>query len=371
MKLERALSLGARELQPSPAKGARISFFEFWPGWLFYAPVVAHWIALGLRHGDLSLPTAANPLIDAGGLCGESKRGIFALAGAEAHEWIAPYASMTTHAWSAEADVATAEAAMADAGITYPVVAKPDIGCNGTGVRLVETPADLLRYMTEFPRGTAMMLQQKVEFEGEAGIFYVRLPGESVGRITSVTLKHAPSVTGDGASTLRALILADPRAGKVPHLYLPRLARRLHTIPRAGERVRLVFTGNHCKGSLFENGENEVTPALSARIESIARDIRDFHFGRIDMRYESLHALRRGEGFKIIEVNGVGSEATHIWDPSTRLMDAWRTQFAHYGAAFRIAAANRAAGRRSSGIREMNRLWRLQRRLLASYPTND
>ena len=50
-----------------------LSFFEFWPDWLFYFPVVAHWIALGLRYGDFSLPTAANPTITAGGLCGESK----------------------------------------------------------------------------------------------------------------------------------------------------------------------------------------------------------------------------------------------------------------------------------------------------------
>ena len=29
---------------------SRLSFFEFWPDWLFYFPVAAHWIALGLRH---------------------------------------------------------------------------------------------------------------------------------------------------------------------------------------------------------------------------------------------------------------------------------------------------------------------------------
>ena len=52
---------------------------------------------------------------------------------------------------------------------------------------------------------------------GEAGIFYIRHPDEATGRITSMTLKHPPVVTGDGRSTLRALILADDRAGRVPH----------------------------------------------------------------------------------------------------------------------------------------------------------
>ena len=203
---------------------------------------------------------------------------------------------------------------MAAAAIAYPVVAKPDIGCNGTGVRLLRGRDDLARYLAEFPRGERVMLQEFVADEGEAGIFYVRHPDEASGRITSITLKHAPVVIGDGRSTLRQLMLADPRAGRVPQLYLPRLARRLHEVPRQGERVRLVFVGNHCKGSIFEDGTHLATPALTQAFERIARAMPGFHFGRIDVRFASLPALLRGEGFRIIEINGAGSEATHIWD---------------------------------------------------------
>ena len=46
-------------------------------------------------------------------------------------------------------------------------------------------------------------------------------------------------------------------------------------------------------------------------------------------------------------------------------------QFFHYGAAFRIAAANRARGHRPAGLRALFRLWLTQRRLMASYPPND
>ncbi len=370
MRLDRAL-VGAARPAPSPEIGSKLSYFEFWPGWLFYLPVVAWWILLGLRHRDMALPTAANPLFETGGLCGESKRQILDQAGPLARAWIAPYASMVTHPSDPSCDLAEAERAMAAAGLGYPVVAKPDIGCNGTGIRLVKGPADFVRYFAVFPRGLGVMLQRLIDHEGEAGLFYVRLPGQAHGRITSVTLKHQPAVTGDGRSDLRALIMADPRAGKVPHLYLPRLASRLHEVPRAGERVPLVFAGNHCKGSIFENGIDEATPALEARLDEIARDVPEFHFGRVDVRYEALTALRRGEGFVIIEINGAGSEPTHIWDPRTRLVEAWRTQFEHYGAAFRIGAANRARGFPSCGLREMHRMWRLQRRVLAAYPVND
>ena len=77
MTLESAIPL--RRLAPKPERP--LSFFEFWPGWLFYTPVVMHWMLLGLRHGDFSPPTAANPHITTGGLCGESKLAILSQVG--------------------------------------------------------------------------------------------------------------------------------------------------------------------------------------------------------------------------------------------------------------------------------------------------
>ncbi len=290
--------------------------------------------------------------------------------GEAGRRWLVPYTILVTGP-TPQGDLATAENALDRAGIGFPLVAKPDIGCNGTGVRLIGDRAQLGRYLEDFPRQCAVMLQEFAPEEGEAGIFYVREPGGGPGRITSITFKHAPHVIGDGHSTLRQLILADPRAGRVPHLYLPRLAGRLDQVPGRGEQVRLVFVGNHCKGSVFENATHEATPALTAAIERIARALPEFHFGRLDVRFASLAGLRRGEGFRIIEINGAGSEATHVWDPATTLREAWRAQFFHYGAAFRIGAANRARGHRPSGLRALFRLWRMQRRLMACYPSND
>jgi hypothetical protein len=251
------------------------------------------------------------------------------------------------------------------------VVAKPDIGCNGTGVRLIRDRKAMARYMEAYPAGETVVLQHYVEEPNEAGIFYVRHPDEPRGRITSMTLKKPPVVVGDGRSTLRDLIMTDERARLLPHLYLDRLADRLNNVPVSGEKVQLVFVGNHCKGSIFQDGTALVTPALTDAIERLARSIPDFFFGRIDVRFTSTASLRRGLGFKVIEINGVGSEATHIWDPSTKLLDAWRTQFFHYGSAFRIGAANRRRGFSPSGVRAMYRDWMNQRRLMAIYPLND
>ena len=350
-----------------PPEPPAISRLEFLPGWFAYGPIVAMWIALGLWYRDLSLPTAANPRVPTGGLCGERKTALLDLVQGAARAWVSPYTVMETGG----DDVARAEHALASAGLALPIVLKPDIGCNGTGVRLIRSRQALAEALAAFPRGVSLVLQAFVPMPGEAGIFYIRMPGEARGRITSLTLKTPPLVIGDGRSTLRALIHADPRHARLAGLYFARLAGRLDEVPAQGSAVELVFAGNHCKGSIFRNGAEEITAALEARIETIARAMPEFHFGRFDVRFESLAQLRRGEGFRIIEVNGVGAEATHIWDPSTGLGEIWGAQLRHYGAAFEIGRRLRKAGAKTSGIRVMYRDWRTQLRLMKSYPLND
>ena len=344
-----------------------LSPFEFWPGWLFYTPVVIYWIALGTFYRSLSLPTAANPNIEAGGLCGESKTAVLDQVDQSHRSWVADYVTMIT---GQHDDVSMSLELLARAKIPFPIVVKPDVGCHGNGVRLVRDVSLLKGTLAKYPSGVRLLLQRFVPFDGEAGIFYVRVPG-SPGRITSLTLKHAPSVKGDGQSSLRELIESDARNRRTARFYYARLSDRLDQIVPAEEIVQLVFTGNHCKGSIFRNGEAEITSSLTRRIDEICRSMRDFHFGRIDLRFSNVSDLRRGENFQIIEVNGVGSEATHIWDPRTRLVDAYRAQFQHYGLAFKIGRMMRRIGHRPTSILQLSRLWRRQNLLMASYPEND
>lgn len=359
------------EVARRPAAAKPVSFFEFWPGWLFYAPVAVFWLLQSLKYRSVTLPALANPRIDAGGICGESKNDILALAGPVARPWIAGFAAMTTAGHRQGNDLALAEAAMSRAGLAYPVVAKPDMSCNGVGVRVVHTQAELARYLDHYPRATRLQLQALVTLPGEAGIFYIRHPGEPTGRITSVTLKYPPTVTGDGIRTVRVLIAADPRLNAVAKLLLPQLKERADAIPAAGEAVRLVFVGNHCRGSTFKNGADIVTAALTARIDAIVRDMGEMYFTRIDLRYDTLEDLRAGRNFKIIEFNGSGSEATHIWDPAMTIREAYATQFFHYGESFKIGAAIRARGQNPITLTRLFALWRHQKRLMAAYPTND
>lgn len=344
-----------------------LSSFEFWPGWIFYTPIVIYWVLQGLRYRDFSLPTAANPRIETGGLCGESKSSILDMADPVAKQWIAPYALLKT----GTNDYTRAKQALLQKSLSLPIVVKPDVGCNGTGVKLAHTDDDLRAILDAFPRNTMLMLQRLIPYRHEAGIFYIRHPDRPMGIISSLTFKDIPALTGDGHSTVLDLLKQDPRTSLLLPLYTPRLQHRLHDILEQGQTLDLVFTGNHCKGAIFRNGAADITPALTKRIDEIMQDIPDFHFGRVDVKFESVAELRNGEKFEIIEINGVGSEAIHIWDSRTTLKEAYKTQFFHYGETFRIGAKKRQAGWKTSGLWHGVRLWRQQKRLLASYPMND
>lgn len=363
-----ARSLGGEvlPLRPSPRL---FSSFELWPWYIFYLPVTAHWLRLSVRHRSPTLPTIVNPLMEAGGLYGESKARILSQLGAEARRWLAPFTTADTASVSdPTGDLDRALAAMNDAGLGFPLVAKPDIGCRGTGVRVIDDAVKLSDYLSLFPRGERVVLQTLVLDEREAGVLYVRRPDERQGRIFSLTLKSFPSVVGDGRSTLRELILQNPRARRISSVYFERHADQLARVLGRGELFRLVFTGNHCKGAVFRNGNLHVTPAMTERFDGIARDIPEFYFGRFDVRFSSLAALKRGEDFTIIEVNGAGSEATHIWDRRTRLIEAYRTLFKQVEYLFEIGNLNRARGFRPAGPIDLLRLCDRQRRLMARYP---
>lgn len=352
------MSAAMPPLEPAPP----LSRFEFWSPRLFYLPVWLWVIALAIRWRGVRLPLIANPGFPAGGLVGESKSAVLDRVAGPARAWIADYVVIEA------GDAAAAEAALADAGLALPVVAKPDLGCRGAGVRPVRDRAELAAYLGAFPPGQKLILQRLIDVEGEAGVFYVRPPGEARGRIFSLTLKYFPRVTGDGRRTLRQLIADDPRAGQVPHLYLPRHRDRLDEMVPAGATVRLAFAGSHSRGAIFRDGGAFVTEAMRARFDAIADGIPGFCFGRFDVRFADFEAFRRGEGFTILECNGAGAEATHIWDSRMRLRDAYATLFRQFALLWRIGAANRARGHRPESWRCFLRRWLDERRLVAVYP---
>lgn len=351
-----------------PAGAPTIGWAERIPPLLFYIPLVAQWFALGVRHRSLTLPTAANPSIEAGGLLGESKIACMDLIGPAARRWAARSVALVNRP---SLTPALLDSLASGAGLSFPLVAKPDIGWRGIGVRLVRDSADLCAYLRGFPADARLILQEHVAHAGEAGIFYVRKPGERHGRIFSMTFRYYPHVVGDGRSTLRQLIAADPRASWKAGLHHEALADRLDEVPEAGRTVRLSLVGSSRVGGLYKDACGHVTATLTARFDEIADEMPGFHFGRFDVRFASVERLAMGEDFRIIEVNGAGAEAIHMWDPEFSLGDAYATLFHQQALMFEVAAACRAQGARPLSALELVRYQRRQQALLPLYPASN
>ena len=163
-------------------------------------------------------------------------------------------------------------------GLQFPVVLKPDAGQRGAGVAIVRSLEQLNEYLTKsfFP----VILQEYLPGE-EYGVFYYRHPGDARGRIFSVTEKRMPVLLGDGRRTLEELILADERAVCMAEFYLRKNAERVQEIPAMGERVQLVEIGTHCRGAIFLDGGDAITPELEAVIDQIAKTLKAFSSGAL------------------------------------------------------------------------------------------
>ncbi len=357
----------ARPLSAPPA-APRCGPLERLPKWLICVPLVAQWVWLGLQHRCLTLPAAANPTLTAGGLMGEGKLEYFRGMGPVARAATALTAALPN---TGRLGARELERAVASAGLAFPLIAKPDLGLCGYGVRRVDDIAALRAYVAAFPIGEVVVLQQWLPAEGEAGIFYARHPAHGAGRIIGLALRHFPRVTGDGRSTLGALIAANARTARL-------LGSPFHTseldatrVPAAGEVVRVATIGSTRVGGLYRDGAALITPQLVAAVDAIARDLPRFHCGRFDVRFADPDALRAGRGFTIMEINGAGSEAIQAWDPDISLWRGFSMIFAKQRLLFAIGAANRRAGARPLRLRALARLFRRQQRLIPRYPPSN
>jgi hypothetical protein len=320
----------------------RLTHWEFWPSWVTYAPLVPYILWLGVRHwrvGGVMACTHANPGIPLGGIVGESKWDILQLLPAES---IVPCALITPG--PLDERLAHLNQVVRERAWTWPIVLKPDVGQRGQGVCIIAGPAEARKYLARRPGRVLAQAYHPGPFE--AGVFFVRLPTEHRGRIFSITDKRFPTVVGDGRSTIRALVWRHPRYRVQARAHLANLGARTDEIPAAGERVKLGDIGNHCRGSLFLDGSHLITPGLTKAIDQIAQRAAGFFFGRFDIRYSDPEALKRGEGFRIVELNGLLSESTNIYDPGTSFWSAQRTLREQWRLAFAVGACCRSAGTR-------------------------
>ena len=313
----------------------RLFNWEYWPTLAFYWPMLAAYPWLALRSRHLCFFTAANPGIYTGGLGMESKYQTLM----KLPEAFRPKTILTR----ADEAMSSRRQRLQAAGIGYPLVAKPDIGFRGLLVKVIHSEAELEAFLERYP--VDFLLQEFLDYPSEVGVLYYRLPGEARGTITSVTLKEFLFVRGDGRSTVRQLVEANPRALLQYQHIRRQYAELLDTVPFAGERIRLGHIGNHAKGTRFINGNERIDQQLTRTFDRLSHKMQGINYGRFDIKCHSLEDLRQGAGFRIIELNGIGSEPTHIYDPQEiTYWGALGVILQHWRLICRIGTMNRRAG---------------------------
>lgn len=308
----------------------RKTHWEFWPYWLFHTPTFYYLFGRALSYGRLFIFTHCNPAIPGGGVMGESKLAI--LQGILDQTHVARFAPLSGDG-SPEEKLQAAERFIQDTGTDFPLVVKPDQGQRGQGVHIVKSRNQLQALVAEI-QGEHIM--QEFAPGQEYGVFYYRMPDEEQGQIFSITKKQLLTVRGDGQQTLEELILSDDRAVCLAKVHFKQHLDRLNEVIPKGEQVFLVELGTHCRGAIFLDGMEIYTEALRQAIDRVSQSYAGFYFGRYDIRTPDTEAFKRGENFKIVELNGFTSEPTHIYDPALSLWNAWKVMFQHANLACEI-----------------------------------
>jgi hypothetical protein len=209
------------------------------------------------------------------------------------------------------ADLEQARQSLSAAGLTFPLIVKPDSG-RRCACRIDDVSA-LREYLRDFPAGEKLILQRLVSHPGEVTALYARLPGTSRGRLLSLTLRA---------------------------------------------------------NGLCRDARQHITPELEARLDAVARSMREFYYGRFALRFASLDELMRGESFTIVEISGVGGTDNRRCEPALPLAEIYRRAVDQQRIMFLIGDKNRGRGFKpvawADVVKSLIRENRLSRRTPAS-----
>ncbi|CAN5908735.1 hypothetical protein BH11PSE3_BH11PSE3_15360 [soil metagenome] len=94
------------------------------------------------------------------------------------------------------------------------------------------------------------------------------------------------------------------------------------------------------------------------------------HVAPFDVGFEDYEALASGR-FKIIEINGAGSEAIEWFDTAKGFFEVYAGVLRKQSLVFAVTAENRRRGAKPCGWRTLARAFRRQQALIARYPSSN
>lgn len=312
----------------------KIFHWEYWPFQIVYIPIYFLWAYYAIRAKTIFFFNASNPTIKNGGFIMESKKAIYNLIPQQYYP--------KTELIKEGTPLQEIEKVIANSGIKFPLIAKPDVGLRGSGVKKIDAVEELNEYALK--ANFDYVIQDLIPYENEVGIFYVRYPNENKGKITGIVSKEFLIVTGDGMATIESLIKQNPRFELQLASLQKEYGERLFEVLGKGEKRNLVPYGNHARGAKFIDGSHWISPKLEETINRMCLQIPGFFFGRLDVMYHSWEELEVGKNFAVVELNGAASEPTHIYDPKHSLFFAWKELARHITYMYEISALNNQKG---------------------------
>lgn len=314
--------------------------------WVFYIPVWIQHFWLAIKARNLFFFLATNPAIE-GFILSDSKFKTLQLV-PETHR---PKSILIP----AGTPMDTVKVKMQSQGISFPLILKPDIGFRGMKVKKVDDSGTLQEMLSSCKIN--MLLQEYCQGGLETGIFYYRYPDRTTGHILSITVKEFLKVEGDGVHSLQELLNMDHRSFLQRERIRERFSHLWTEVLPAGEFLELEPVGNHNLGTKFIDKSYLADAPLESIFDKLNHNMPGFYFGRFDIRADSWEALKERQDFKILEVNGVGGEPTHIYDPSNSVYSAWTSLCLSWRVAARIASINFRNGHQRPTYAHAKRLW--------------
>ena len=308
--------------------------WEYWPFSVVYAPIYLFYIWYGLRSGSFFFFTAANPSIKNGGFLMETKSDIDPIIPNEYKP--------TTVGFDTNTSFEHIKNVLLQHQLSFPLIIKPDNGARGRGVKKVNNEAELLEVLPCYT--VHFIIQPYIPFPKEIGLFYVRMPNETKGKVTGIVRKEFVQVTGDGVSTVLQLLRKNTRYVLQIPILQQIIKNQLNVILPQGKTEVLLPYGNHARGCLFLDDSHLIDERLEKVFNEVCLKIEGFFYGRMDIRFNTWEELLEGKNFSIIELNGSGSEPTHIYDPKHTILFAWGEIIRHLKWLYKISVINHKNG---------------------------
>lgn len=332
----------------------RLTNWEYWPLFIVNIPIMLFWAWYAIRSRSLFFFARTNPAIETGGVLGESKIKILDQV---PQEW-----KPQTIFIPRKSTCPTVMQQLKAAGLDYPIIAKPNVGERGFMVAKINNDQELDTYIKQ--SRADFIIQEYIDYPLEFGVLHYRFPDATSGTISSLCVKEFLSVTGDGQSTVRQLMAENPRARLQMKRLLPKMGALAAQVPGKGEKIKLEPIGNHCRGTMFLNGNHMIDDALTEVFDKISHQLEGIYYCRYDIRCRSLEELKKGTGFSILEINGIASDPGHIYDPGYSIVQAYRDIFHHWRIIYQISRVQRKKGVRTMSLKEAAASFRAYRQYM-------